>query len=232
MAAVLGVLALVLAGAGVVAAVVHEDDDAPQVTELAGGDQATTTSTAEVPASTTTPTTADTATTTTSPATSTSVPRTTTTRPRSTSTTVRRSTTTTTRATPPSTADPAPLCQPDQIDISTMPSSNSYPAGQPVAATSTIRNRSASPCFYRGYNVEFVFRTPAGGTILGSVVHADDVAPRPFAPGQAISHSAAWNPAACGMPTCPTPAPGIYSVEGTWSFSGGKYSALRQFVLT
>ncbi len=228
LAVLIGVAAAVLAGAGVVAAVAHEDDRT--VTEaVQGGASSTTTTEPPVTTSTTAlvvPAPADTTTIAPAP---TTARATTTTRPPRTTTT--RATTPTTAGGTPPTSSP-PVCAVGQIDVSVRPESDRYLAGQPVTAVSTIRNRSSSPCFYRGYNVTFTFRDPSLDVLVGSTVQADDIDFRQFAPGQSITHTATWDPSKCTTAPCPDPAPGIYSVAASWSFSGGRYGGTRQFVVT
>jgi hypothetical protein len=226
---IIAVVAVVLAGAGVVAAVAH-DEGRPAASVR--GVSVPTTTTAPEPATTTTSTTAaPDAATTTAPATT--VGRTTTTR-RTTTTTIRPPTPTTAPA-PTGTTNPpatAVLCTPDQIDINVVPTSKRVTAGQPVALQTTIRNRSSEPCFYRGYTVTMTFLDPKGSVIIAPAEHADDVQFRQFSPGQALSTSATWDPSRCASPPCAPPAPGIYSVSAEWSFSGGRYGATQQFEVT
>ena len=230
MAVFVAVASAVLLAAGVVGVVAHEDDDEDRTaTEaLVGGDVTTTIT--SLPDTTTTSTTEVAASTTTSPPTT--AGRTTTTRTGVTTTpTTRR--TTTTRAPATSTTSTPPLCAADQIDISGRPDRLSYPAGQPVSMSTTIRNRSSAPCYYRGYNVEMRFLDPDGRTIVAQVVHADDRDFQTFAPGQSITHTATWDPARqCVAAPCPPPRPDIYSTQAIWSFSGGRYTASQQYVLT
>lgn len=222
---IVAVASVLLGGLGVVAVVAHEDDDDQPASEaLVGGDVTTTTT---LSLDTTTSTTEAVAGTTTSPPTTASRP--TTTRAGRTATT-RRTTTTRAPATP--TTSTPPLCSADQIDISGRPDRLSYPAGQPVSMSTTIRNRSSAPCYYRGYNVEMRFLDPGGQVIIAQVVHADDIEFQTFAPGQSITHTARWDPRNCGAPQCPPPAPDIYAVEAIWTFSGGRYTATQQYVLT
>ena len=217
------VAAVLLGGAGVVAVMVHEEGGGRQVTEAFAPDDVTTT--------TSVPETATTTSTTTEGATTTSSPPTT---GATTATTLRPTTT----VRPPATARPqttttAPLelCAADQIDIRAVTDSLSYPAGQPVRLTSTIRNRSSTPCFYRGYDLTLTFFDPAGRTLLSSKFHADDIGDRPFAPGQSLTHTAVWDYRTCQTPPCRLPPPGIYSVAASWSFSGGRYGATMDFVV-
>jgi hypothetical protein len=64
-------------------------------------------------------------------------------------------------------------------------------------------------------------------------VHFDDPASTEFRPGQSLTQSFTWDPASCqSPPVCARPTPDIYSVEAIWSFSGGRYTATMQFVLT
>ena len=228
LAVLVAVASVVLVGIGVVAVVAHEDDDDRPATEAVIGGDVTTTITV-LPDTTTSTTAPLPETTTTSPPTT--VARTTTTRAGATTPTTRRPTTT--RAPTTSTTSAQPLCAADQIDISGRPDRLSYPAGQPVSMSTTIRNRSLAPCFYRGYTVEMRFLDPGGRTIIAQVVHADDRDHQTFAPGQSITHTATWDPARqCVAPPCTPPRPDIYSVQAIWSFSGGRYTALQQYVLT
>lgn len=226
LAVLIAVAAAVLAGAGVVAVAAHEDDDDRPAVEALGGDEVTTTIT--LPPTTTSTTAAPPETTTTSPPTTTG--RTTTTR--RTATTARPTTTArpgaTTTTTPTGTRT---LCMAEQIEVSGRPERLDYPAGQPVTLRTTIRNRSSSPCTYRGYSVTMTFLTLAGSPIIGSSVVSDDIEDQTFAPGQSITHTATWDPRNCPTPPCTMPAPGIYSTESVWSFSGGRYSATQDFVV-
>ncbi len=227
----IGIAAAVLAGTGVVAVVGHEEDN-QTVTQVVPPPVLTTTTTE--PEATTSTTAAAVPvpeeTTTTAPPT-TAARRTTTTRPPRTTTTVRPAAPTTTPPAAPPTSTP-PLCSVDQIGISAAPERDSYPAGQPVTVRSTIRNRSTAPCFYRGYTVTFTFRDPNLEVLVSSAVHADDVEFRHFAPGQSITHTGTWDGRACATPPCESPPTPIYSVEATWSFSGGRYVAISRFVVT
>ena len=225
LAVFVAVLAAVLAGAGVVSAVVYEDDDdRPSAAALDVAEVTTTTTSVTLPETTTSTTAAPPETTTSSPPTTTA--RTTTTR-RTTTTTVRRTTTTTTTAT----GSPA-LCAAEQIEVSGRPERLEYRAGQPVTLRTTIRNRSSSPCSYRGYSVTMTFLDrPSGATIIASSVVADDREDRPFAPGASLSHSATWDPGRCPTPPCTPPEPGIYSTQADWRFSGGRYTTTQDFVL-
>lgn len=108
--------------------------------------------------------------------------------------------------------------------MTTTTASLSYPAGQPVTLTTTIGNRSSSPCMYRGYDVTMSIIDPNLQQLFATTAHADDVGPQTFAPGQVLTQSATWTPAAA-------PPPGFYSAQATWSFSGGTYGYTRQFVL-
>lgn len=225
---VLGLAAAVLAVAGLVAAVtVDEDDGDDGRTAATIGQIPATTSTLEpLPTSTAPP--AETTTTAAPAASSTVGPRrTTTTRaPRTGAnpgTTAPRTTTPTTTA--------RPLCAASQIELTASTDNSRATSGQPVTLTSTIRNRSTFPCYYTGYEFRTTFRNPLGAPLVGSVIHADAVQPAAFNPGQSLSHSATWDPMACQQSPCPTPGPGIYSATATWSFSGGTYEAMQQFVV-
>ena len=215
---ILGALALVLAGVGVGAAIVHDDDDGEQVSS----DLTTTTT---IVLDTTTSTTLDPLSTTTSPPT-TAARRTTTTR--GTSTTVRPTTTTRPGSTLTTVAG-RPLCAAEQIDIS-IAVATSYPAGQPVRMETTLRNKSSTPCYYRGYDVAMTFLDPGGRTLVGQAVHADAFEDAAFAPGQRITHDATWDPRVCPTPPCTQP-PGTYEATAEWSFSGGRYGARQQFIV-
>lgn len=219
---IIGALALVLAGAGVGAVIAHDEDDGEQALP-----EVTTTTTTFV---------LDTTTTTTIPTVETTIAATTTTgrtgrttTTRGTSTTVRPTTTTRPTAPTNTTAPGRPLCAAEQMEI-ILDIGTSYPPGQPVRMATTLRNRSSTPCFYRGYTVMMTFLDPGGRTLIGSAVHADDIEDRAFAPGQRITHDVTWDPRVCPTPPCSQP-PGIYEVTADWSFSGGRYGARQQFIV-
>ena len=221
-----GVLALLLGGAGVVAVVVHDDDDDRRVSEAVVGDVTTTTSTTVLETATSTSAVPA--------APSTSSPPTTAGRSARTAappTTARPPTNTTARPQTTTTSPDLLLCAAEQIDISAGTDSLSYPAGRPVTMTTTIRNRSSAPCFYRGYSVTLSFLDPVGRPLASTEVNGDSSSDRRFAPGARLSHTLTWDPAACPTAPCATPAPGFYSVAASWSFSGGTYAATMQFVL-
>lgn len=226
----LGLAAAVLAVAGLVAAVTVDDDGDDGRTAAAIGQAPATTST--VPPLTTS-TSAPPAETTTTAAPS---PSTTTTASRRTTTTTARRTGGTTATTAPRTTTPTttarPLCAASQIELAASTNNSRATSGQPVTLTSTIRNKSTFPCFYTGYEFRTEFRDPLGAPLVGSVIHADAVEPAPFNPGQSLSHSATWDPQACQQSPCPAPGAGIYSATATWSFSGGTYRAMQQFVVS
>jgi hypothetical protein len=218
----LALASVLLAGAGAVAVAVHEDDDDRQVAEGPAPDDLTTTTSGL--ATTTSTTAAAAATTTSSP---------TTTAGATSTTTPRATTTVRTNTTRPQTTTTAPLelCVAEQIDISAAPESLSYPAGQPVTMRTTLRNRSSTPCFYRGYDVTMRFFDPARRLLTNATAGVPPDVDRTFAPGQTLTHTATWNPANCPAPPCATPPAGIYSVVVSWSFSGGAYGATQDFVL-
>ena len=221
---IIGALALVLAGVGVGAVIAHDEDDGEQAAP-----EVTTTTTTLVLDTTTSTSTAPTVDTTVAPPTTTGrTGRTTTTRRPS--TTVRQTTTTTRPTAATNTTAPGrPLCAAEQMEI-TLDIGTSYAPGQPVRMATTLRNKSSTPCFYRGYTLTMTFLDPGGRTLIGSGVHADDIEDRAFAPGQRITHDATWDPRVCETPPCTQP-PGIYEVTADWSFSGGRYGARQQFVV-
>ena len=228
----LGLAAAVLAVAGLLAVVTHDDDDG-RTAAAVGDPSVTTSSLPELPTSTTEPPPAVTTTLAPGPP-ATSTP--TTTAGRTTTTRAPRTTAAPSTTAPPRTATPTtaarPQCANGQIDLSASIDNTRATAGQPVTFTTTIRNQSQSTCYYQGYDYQTVFRAPNGATLVGSNVHADALAPRPFAPGQSLTHSATWDPRTqCGQPSCPPPESGIYSVTAVWLFSGGRYQAFQQFVI-
>lgn len=222
------VIAVVLAGSGIVAAAVHDD----------GGTSATSTvATTVPPPSETTTTTAPTATTTTAApgATTTSTPgaATTTTRRAATTTTTRRTTTTTAAAGPTSTSVAAkPLCTAAQIEVTAATDQASYLPSQTVTVNSTIRNRSGSTCYYTGYNFGVAFADSAGQAYGGQSLVADVLEATPVAPGERITHSVTWDHRQCPVAiTCGALPAGSYSAKVTWVFPGGPYERTVAIVL-
>lgn len=213
LAVVVGALAIVLAGVGVGAVVVHDDGG--------GGRAAPEVTTTTAPVDTTTSTSV--AATTTSPPT-TATGRTTTTR--RTTTTLARPTTTGPTAT---TVAGHPLCAAEQMAIR-ITIATSFGPGEPVGMSTTLRNKSSAPCYYQGFTVTMTFLDPGGRALVSQAVHADDVAERAFVPGQEITQEATWDPKVCQTPPCTEP-PGIYEATADWSFSGGRYTARQQFIV-
>jgi hypothetical protein len=211
--AFLGLAALVLAVAGIAAAATYEDgDDIP----LAIEQPATTTS--SVVADTTT-TVAVTSTTATPAPTTTTVARTTTTR-RGATTTTRAGATTTTTA-------PIGPCTTAQIEAAVTTDKASYAQGEQVKIHSTLRNRSTTTCTYPSFIFSATILSPGGATITGFSRQGDGGA---VGAGQANEASVNWDRLGCAPQPCPS-APGTYSVEVTWNFPGGPYTATRTFNL-
>jgi hypothetical protein len=226
----LGVAAAVLAVAGLVSVALHDDDGDGRPT-AASGDPPVTTTVLTLPPSTTEapPGTATTTPPSTSSPTTTAARRTTTTRgPR---TTAAPATTVTTASPTTPTTGAQPVCVEGQIELTASIDNTKATAGQPVTFTTAIRNRSQSTCFYRGYIYTTTFRDPGGATLANSTVRLDDLTPRPFAPGERLTHSGTWDPRMCRQPPCPPPPGGIYSVTAVWAFSSGRYEAVQQFVV-
>jgi len=107
-----------------------------------------------------------------------------------------------------------------------------YAPGQTVLATTTLRNKSASPCFYNGFALTLTFKDDAGHTYPGPTVIADAFREVPLAPGQTLTNSGSWDHRACGEPSCATLPPGPYYVTATWSIVNIRYEVLVSFILT
>lgn len=211
--ALLGLAAVLLAGAGVGVALDRQDD------ETAG--------TAAVEATTTTlgvTTTSATTTTSTSPSTTTTVGPTTSTTSRRTTTTVRR-TTTTSRATTTTTGPVAAgSCTPAQVVVTIATDRLSYTAAQPVEVTTTLHNRSTASCTYNGYTAGIVFADASGRQFGGANVIADSFRDVPFEPDAMLIHKGPWDHMGA--------VPGTYTATATWRFAGGTYTATASFTLS
>lgn len=220
---VLFVIAVVLAGTGVVAAAVHDDGG----TSTSTAARATT---AAVPSDNATSTT-EAVTTTTSTvapaATSTSTPPTT--ARRGTTTTTRRPAGPTTTAAPGATATSTtvsakPACTSAQIEVTAASDQASYLPSQTATISSTIRNRSSSTCYYLGYNFGVAFTDKAGATYGGQSLVSDVLEDTPLAPGQRITHTVTWDHRQCPVTiTCGALPAGAYTATVTWVFPGGPY---------
>jgi hypothetical protein len=226
---VLFVLAVVLAGSGVVAAAVHDD----------GSSTATSAVTTTVPAPSATTTTAppDTTTTAAPVPTTTSTPAsaTTTTRRGATTTTTPRATTTTVAPAPgptTTTAAAKPLCTAAQIEVTAATDQASYLPSQTVTVNSAIRNRSTTTCYYTGYNFGVAFFDKAGQAYGGQSLVSDVLEATPVAPGERITHSATWDHRQCPVAiTCGALPAGSYSAKVTWVFPGGPYERTVPVIL-
>ena len=218
--ALLGLAALILAGAGIAAAATYTDDeDTPAALE-----QPVTTTTSVLPDETTT-TTAAAVTSTTTPAPSTTVAgaSTTTTRRGATTTTARAGATTTTTG-------PVAACTTAQMEAAVTTDKASYGQTEPVRIHSTLRNRSATTCTYPSFVFAATILSPAGATITGFSGQGD--APGALGPGQATEASVSWERLGCAPQPCTQSSPGTYSVAVTWHFPGGPYTDTRSFQLT
>jgi len=216
--ALLGLAALILAGAGIAAAATYtDDDDTPAALE-----QPETTTTSTLPADTTT-TVAVTSTTLT-PAPSTTVAgATTTTRRGATTTTTRAGATTTTTA-------PIAACTTAQIEAAVTTDKGSYAPGEQVRIHSTLRNRSATTCTYPSFIFSATILSPGGAKITG--FDRQDAAPGALGAGQAHEATVTWDRFGCAPQPCTQNPPGTYSVAVTWNYPGGPYTATKAFELT
>ena len=217
--ALLGLAALILAGAGIAAAATYEDDDD---TPAALEQPATTTSV--LPVDTTTTTTVAVTSTTLAPATTTTAAgATTTTRRGATTTTARPGVTTTTSATPAA-------CTTGQIEVRVTTDKPSYGIGEPVRIHSTLHNRSGATCTYPSFVFAAVITSPSGTRVTGFDRVGE--APGALGAGQANEAFVTWERVACTSDICPPNNPGDYTVSATWNFPGGPYTATQTIRLT
>lgn len=208
--ALLGLAALLLAGAGIAAAATHEDDDAPTAIEQ----PATTTTSADPAATTTTIAPAGTTTVVRDPTNVLAPSTTSTTRP-GTSTTTRRGATTT------STPAPAP-CTAAQMEARVTSDKPAYAAGEQVRFHATLHNRGVI-CTYPSFVLAAAVLSPAGATVTTFDRQGDN--PGALGPSQAIEAFISWD----RSPLLP-PGPN-YSVLVTWNFPGGPYTTTQVFTL-
>ena len=215
--ALLGLAALILAGAGIAAAATYTDDD----DDPAALEQPVTTTTSALPAETTT-TVAVTSTTTGPAPTTTIAGATTTTRRGATPTTRRAGATTTTR--------PIAACTAPQVQAAVATDKASYGIGEPVRIHSTLHNRSATTCTYPSFSFSATILNPSGGTVTSFSRQGD--APGALGPGQAHEAFVAWERVSCTSDICPPNVPGPYTVSATWNFPGGPHTVTRTINLT
>jgi hypothetical protein len=223
----IGLAALILSVAGLVAAATHDPDE-----EMARGAAPveTTTSFPEPTSTSSTTTTLMTTTVPVVPTTRSGSPSTT--LRRGVTTTVARGTTTSRPASPTTTSATAPPCTAAQIEITAATEKASYARNEKVKVDSTLRNRSADTCFFVSYSFSASFRDPRGDERNAYNSNPPGSPDTPLAPGQVIRASATWDPLACPDPTCFAAPAGDYSVLVTWRFPGGPYTALRPFART
>ncbi len=213
-AAALALAALLLCGAGVAAAINHDDGDSRAAA-------APTTSTVG-PSTTTDPPQP----TSTAGITSTTAGATTTTAARST-TTARPATTTTS-----TTALGTPDCTAAQIDVAVTTDQRSYATGQQVKVDSTLRNRSQTTCFYAGHTFQVAIQDAVGRPIITFEIATPGTTRSPFVPGATLTGSVPWDQRSCQAQPCQQPPPGPYVAAVKWIFAGGPYEARAAFSLT
>ena len=215
----LGLLVLAVAGAGVVAAVVHDPGADVAVGAVGAGEPDTTTTSTALPTTTVAPST-------TRPPAPTTVAGPTTTARRTTTTKAPAATTTSTAV------RSGPACTPAQVAVAIVTDRGSYAPTQEVKVTSTLRNSSAAACTYNGYTFESGFLDSAGHPFLGPTVIADSFADVTLAPGQVLTNGAQWDHRACAEPSCaPLPA-GIYTARATWRFATYTYDVTTTLILS
>ncbi|MCA1671131.1 MAG: hypothetical protein LC799_02620 [Actinobacteria bacterium] len=226
-AVLIGLAALILAVAGLMAAATHDPDE--EMTRGAAPVE-TTTSFPEPTSTSSTMTTLVTTTVGVVPTTRSGSPSTT--LRRGVTTTVARGTATSRPASPTTTSATAPPCTAAQIEITAATEKASYARNEKVKVDSTLRNRSADTCFFVSYSFSASFRDPGGQERNAYNSNPPGSPDTPLAPGQVIRASATWDPLACPDPTCFAAPAGGYSVLVTWGFPGGPYTALRPFTRT
>ena len=215
--AALALAALLLGGAGVAAAITHDDGDGE----------------AAQPARPTTTLVLDTTTTTTVDATTTGVGSATSTTARpGTTATSRPATTTTSRPGTTTTTAGSPDCAASQIEVTATTDRTSYAAGQQVKVDSTLRNRSQATCFYAGHTFQVAIQDAVGRTIITFEIASPGGSRSPFAPGATLTGSVPWDQRSCQTQPCPQPPPGPYLAAVKWIFAGGPYEAKAAFSLT
>lgn len=143
-------------------------------------------------------------------------------------TTTRGSTTT-----PPSTIR-GPRCRPDQLAVAASPSKPEYRPGEKVVVTSTVRNRSSTPCYHNSYSFRFEFTAPDGRSLIGGDNHADGFNEQStLAPGQWMTEIADWYQLDCADSAvrCVQAAPGTYTATVSWSLEAPPVEATTSFQL-
>lgn len=228
---VLALAALLIGGAGVGVAVDRASDDGSSTGAGRTAAPASTTTSSFIEQATTTTTEAPAAVTSTTAGPSRSATTSTTRRP-ATTTTRRGATTTTTRAAPPTSASAAPACTPDHLMAVIATDRPSYTPTQVVQVTSTLRNRSATTCFYNGWQAGFTFKNDAGTTYGGVQVVADSFADVPLRPGETLTHTGSWDHRACPDPGCGPLPPGPYYATVRWSIASHTYEVLTSLILS
>lgn len=206
--ALLGLAVLLLGGAGIAAAVTHDDgDDTPMALDR--------------PAETTTSLPAGTTTTTAAPTpTSTSLAPTTTVPSGATTTTARPTT---------STTGPVTACTTPQVAATASTDKATYAQGEQVRIFSTLKNTSARACSYPSFVFVAAILDAAGTPIVS--FERIEATPGTLTPGQAHEATVSWDRISCAPPFCTQSDPGRYSVAVTWNYPGGPHKAAAPFTL-
>jgi hypothetical protein len=129
----------------------------------------------------------------------------------------------------PPTVDPSlDVCTAGQVSTTVVTDKATYAPGEPVRATATIRNHSATACLVptRAF---MEIRASSGGLVSGFAYTADYRFPVKAEPGQAFTDGVTWDGRDCSMPVCSQPAPpGTYQVVARWT-EGAQFGAQGSF---
>lgn len=126
------------------------------------------------------------------------------------------------------------MCTAAQLVVEVRTDRAAYRPGDLVGGVSTLRNRSASTCFYGSYSATIGFLGPSGEPVgLTSNLHADALPGTLTAlpSGGALSQDTVWDQRNCNGSQCLRVAPGTYALRGTWDLSGPGVTGSTTFVL-
>ena len=216
---------LLLAGTGISVAATRDTESTEAVVATTVAEPPATTTSTLPPTTATTPTAAPATTAAPSPSTTARTTTPTTRTAITTTTAVRPTITRPPRATTTTRKPPALVaCSPADVTVTIATDRPSYGPGEPVAAYSTLRNRSGAACTYRGYTFTGEFRDAAGITWAGGEATADATAEVILGPAEPIIHVMPWSHVLSFAGTC--------TVVATWRFAGQTFAVSTTFTLT
>ena len=126
-----------------------------------------------------------------------------------------------------------PRCGPDQLAVTLTPAKPEFGPDEMVTVISTVRNKTAAPCYEASIRWSFSFKDSAGRDGIGQAAVADYFRYVPFEPGETRTQTGNWVQRSCtdSPPNCVPASTGDATASVRWDLGEGPVEATTSFRL-